>query len=206
MVMMGAQVAASPNPPTSTLKMGQEQIGTPTTIYLYAYPPTSTPEKILGILNDQSASATNSCEESNGAGEYPPPSYVYNCSTPTGAISESLQSLQLNSTVTPSATPTITPIPTSTPLPSVIPTEAPPLIINIAPTTEAGVPYGMTTTGPATDTANPTPTGSGLTKEPGSVPNTAFIQYIVLAAEISLATIAIITGIIAIILRIRAGR
>jgi len=53
----------------------------------------------------------------------------------------------------------------------------------------------------------PTPTAETLiaqTEE--SVPDTGFVPYMVLATEISLAIIAIGTGLLAIYLRMRAGR
>jgi hypothetical protein len=56
------------------------------------------------------------------------------------------------------------------------------------------------------DTGNPTPIVSDIAEEQPSTPNVTFIHYLVLAAEVSLAAIAIIAVIVAIILRIRTGR
>jgi len=56
------------------------------------------------------------------------------------------------------------------------------------------------------DTANPTLPVPETAETPGNHPNFDFLQYLILTIELSLAAIAIIAGIIAILLRIRAGR
>jgi hypothetical protein len=51
---------------------------------------------------------------------------------------------------------------------------------------------------------NPTPANQEQVQAPSSTPNLAFLHYILLTVEISLAAIAILAGITAIILRVRA--
>lgn len=207
-VLMGAPMIASPTPPSGAFKVGQSGNPTSTTIYLYAYPPTSTPENPYSIYDEQTEITTISCAEYYGSGVHPTLPYLYYCPTPTQTLSEYLQSILLTSTPTPTAT--STPEPTSAPLlglqPTPIPTEAPSSIMNVAPTSELDASSGIAPPDHSIEPGNTTPTGLESAEKPGITPNIGFMRYLVLAVEISLAGIAIIAGIAAIILRIRAGR
>ncbi len=212
-VMMEAPVDASPIPPVSSLKIGETENATPTTIYLNAYPPTSTPESIAGIFEEQFDTATYPCGGGYGMGAYPAPTDIYNCPTPESTLSESLQSMLPAITPTPSMTPsptptttTLTATPTFTPSPTPSPTETALSLPSISPTTLPEESTGVTSPGQVANSSNSTPAGPEPIEKPGTVPNTSFIKYIVLVGEISLAAIAIIAGIAAIFLRIRAGR
>jgi hypothetical protein len=212
MVMSGAPVLASPLPTTAASKVGESEVATPTTIYLDAYPPTSTSEISMSIMNVQTMTATISCEEYTESGAYP--TLPYTCPTPTGVSSEYLQSSLPTSTLTYSATPT----PTSNTIPAQIfppsptpsftsaPTEIPLSIQSAAPESGVEAPSPVVPSDQVMDAGNPTPSGVEPAETPGTTPNFGFIQYLLLAFEISLAAIAIIAGIIAIILLIRAGR
>ena len=78
--------------------------------------------------------------------------------------------------------------------------------MNAAPSIEQSAPSAKQLPGQEMDTGNPTPTDADIVGEQPSAPNITFIHYLVLAAEISLAAIAIIAGLLAIILRVRTGR
>jgi hypothetical protein len=212
MVMSEAPALGSPLPPTAALKIGESEIATPTTIYLNALPPSSTPEVLMSILSDQTITSTSSCEGYAVSGTYP--TLTYDCLTPTGSPSNYLQGTLV--TATPTYSLTETPIstntttPTATPTPSPSPSPAPTDTLSLIPTTAPGLELEAqpptTPSEQVLDAANPTPTESEPAKIPGTTPNFDFLQYLVLAFELSLAAIAIIAGIIAIILRIRAGR
>jgi hypothetical protein len=219
-VMLGAPVIESPTPYTGPLNIGQTEIATPTTIYLYAYPPSTTPENSVTLNEEQIETAITQCEEYYGTGVYPTPSYLYNCPTPTNTFSQFSQDILLTpspsptttstptvtSTPTPTATPSPTSTPTSTSSPTSTPTEVPPSIQNFIPTVGAESPTGITPPNQVLGTGNPTPSGQEQATKPGTTPNISFLPYILLTLEITLASIAIIAGITAIILRIRAGR
>jgi hypothetical protein len=216
-VMMGAPVIASPETSTAVAKVGEAEIATPTTIYLNAYPPTSTPEVLMSIMNDQTVTATISCEEYDASGAYPTLPYLNNCPTPSGSGSGILQSIPPTSTLTSSSTPlptaTITPTPDDTPSPTPTPTpsatpaptETPPGIENAAPGSQNEAPLPAAPSDQMVGAGTPTPKSSESAETAGTTPNFDFMQYLVLAIEISLAAIAICAGIIAIVLRIRAG-
>jgi len=53
---------------------------------------------------------------------------------------------------------------------------------------------------------NPTPSATEQSENSSTTPNLSFLKYLFLTIEISLASVAIIAGITAIILRIRSGR
>jgi hypothetical protein len=204
---MGAPAVSSPTPDIGALKTGPSENATPTTIYLYAYPPTSTPEHPFIILNDQTEIAVDACEKYYSTGANPTEAYLYHCPTPTRTPFSFLQGFSQTPTTTASATPSLTPNATPTPTPSILPgaSEAPLPMLNAAVTREGGAPPELIQPVPQSDTGDLAPSAAEPAEEPETTPNMGFIRYIVLAAEISLAAIAIIAGVIAIILRIRAG-
>jgi hypothetical protein len=230
LVMMEAQAIESPIPTQESMTVEGDQNPTPTTIYLFAYPPTASPEITSTILGEQAKVAEITCEEYLANGAYPILPYLLDCPTPTPQLPFSLQgilqtptaiitititqTLTLNPTSSPSATsiPTYTPFPTlaqepsATPYPSVIPSDIPAPLMNTAPSIEQSAPSAKQLPDQEMDTGNPTPIVSDIAEEQPSTPNVTFIHYLVLAAEVSLAAIAIIAGIVAIILRIRTGR
>jgi hypothetical protein len=190
-VLMSAPILATPTPSLGTIETSQTEIATPTTIYLYAYPPTSTPEAGISI-NDQQTEVTRiPCEGYYGSSAYPTASPLYNCPTPTSTLSTYLESILTTSTPTPSETPT----PTPAEIPPSVEKQVPPA--GEVSSTEVTAPNQLLGGG------NPVSTDEEQTETPAS-PNVSFLNYIVLTFEISLAAIAIIAGIIAIILRVRA--
>jgi hypothetical protein len=229
-IMMQAPAIESPILPQDTMTAEGEQIPTPTTIYLFAFLPTATPEITSTILGEQAKIAEITCEEYLASGAYPTLPYIPDCPTPTPLQSFSLQGIPPTSTVTitltitytlelnttPSSTetlnPTITPSPkftqefSATPYPSVIPSDTAAPLMNAAPSIEQSAPSAKQLPGQEMDTGVASPTEAEVAEEQSSAPNTSFIRYLILAAEISLAAIAIIAGIIAIILRVRTGR
>jgi len=216
-VMMGAPLIASPTPNIGALKVGPTENATPTTVYLFAYPPTSKPENLNTLNDEQNEILRIQCEEYYGSGAYPTLSSPYDCPTPTPTNTISPYSLDIlssssptpSTTPTPVITPTFTSTPTSSPTPTTsptpTPTELPPSIQNIAPTGEAESPTGITSPNQTVGAGNPTPPGQEKTENPSTSPNLSFLNYLLLTVEISLAAIAIIAGIAAIILRVRAG-
>ena len=219
-MMVEAPAIVSTAPPSAEQLAGGSEIATPTTIYLNALPPTSTPEITISIMNDQSITATISCIGSKFSEPYP--TIPYACPSPTSNPSGFLQGIlptstptsagsptpTQNSTSAPTLTPTSTPttIPSSTPTATSVPTEIPALVQNTASESMVVEPTLSAPLDQVMDTANPILTAPEPAETPGTNPNFDFLQYLVLAIELSLATIAIIAGIMAIILRIRAGR
>jgi hypothetical protein len=206
-VMMAAPELTSPGSPTAALKASESEIATPTTIYLYAYPPTSTPEISISIMSDQTVTATIPCEEYYRDQTLP---NLTNCPTPTGIPSDHLQGILISTTPISStietSIPTITPILSTAPSTTPVLTDTPSAIQNIVPESGIEAPSLTAPSEQAMDAANPTTSGIIPTEIPVAAPNFDFMQYLVLAIELSLAAIAIIAGIIAIILRIRTGR
>jgi len=213
-VLMGAPLRASPTPNIGALKIVQTENATPTTIYLFAYPPTSIPEKLVTLNEEQNEISQIQCEEYYGSGAYPTLTSQYDCPTPTpsNTISSFLDILSSPSptpttTPTPTITPTTTPAPTGSPTPTASATPTPPVvppsIQNIAPTGGAESQTGITSPDQVVSAGNPTPAGQEKTVNPG--PNLSFLNYLLLTVEISLAAIAIIAGIVAIVIRVRAG-
>ncbi len=214
-VMMGAPLVASPTQNIGVFKAGPTENATPTTVYLYAYPPTSTPEN-LNTLNEEQAEIDRlQCEEYYGGGAYPTLSSQNNCPTPTPTSTFSQFSIDILST--PSSTPNTTPTPTITPTPTATttptptasstptPSMIPPSSQNIAPTSGIESSSGSTSSDQVSVEGNPTPTGQEQGVNPNQSPNMSFLKYLLLTIEISLAAIAILAGIAAIILRVRAG-
>jgi hypothetical protein len=209
--LMGAQVLGTPTSNTSALEITQTEIATPTTIFLYAYPPSSTPISGISINNQETEVARTICQEFYGGGTYPTMSGSNNCPTPTGTLSIHLESILSTSTPSPSAT--LTPLPSATPTPNTnipliaSPTPTPTII---PPSIQKEIPTGSEITSTEVSTfdhslvaANPTAVAQQPT-ETAVAPNVSFLNYILLTVEISLAAIAIIAGITAIVLRIRA--
>jgi hypothetical protein len=217
---MEAPILDTQIPPSSELLVGESMPATPTTIFLNALPPTSTPEGSMYVLNSQIATATESCEGDGGVGGLPIlPPY---CQTPTESHSGSLQGIYGNatldlsttetplvtntpaSTYTPSPTPSVTASPTSSPTPAL--TDTPVFVQEAAPESRVQAPMLPAPSEQVADQADTTLSQTSTSEIPETTPNFDFIQYPVLAIELSLAAIAIIAGLIAIILRIRAGR
>jgi hypothetical protein len=223
-VMMGAPLIASPTPNTGALNLPQTEIASPTTVYLYALPPTSTPESLNTLNEEQAEIARFQCEEFYGGGAYPTLSSQNDCPTPTATSTPTFSQYpqDINSTpsptpsntptptTTPTQTPTITPTPPYTPSPTSSltpsPTEVPPSVQKFIPTAEVESPIGLTAPNPVVGAGNPTPSALDQADNPGTSPNISFLNYLLLTIEISLASIAIIAGIAAIILRVRTGR
>jgi hypothetical protein len=219
-LMMEAPILDTAPPPSSDLVVGESMPATPTTIYLNALPPTSTPEVSMSILNSQVATATDTCEGYGGYGGISPlPPY---CQTPTESPSGSLQGIFINGTPdssaseiplstptptlpdTPSPTPSLTASPTPSPTPGL--TDTPAFVQEAAPETRIQAPLVPAPTVQVLEEGDTTPSQTETSELPETTPNFDFIQYPVLAIELSLAAIAIIAGLIAIIMRIRAGR
>ncbi len=228
MAVLGAgQPQASPMPsPVPTLS-GQTQIPTPTTIYLNAYPPTATPEGVMMLSQLQGETTQPVCNEAYPETESPMLDTQENCVTPTpsqtptpssaAAIQEFLGSsttptatLTETPTITATATATETSTPTATPTETPSPTETPTpeksLVGKASPTREATSPAARTGPNFATDNGVTTQSGQGQVESSSPATGAPFANYLLLTLEISLASIAIIAGIIALIFRIRAGR
>jgi len=233
-MLMGAPTMASPTPPAEELRIGETGIPTPTTVYLNAFPPTSTPED-RETLSDRQTEQASGCEEYAGSGINPTsPGLV--CATPTATSPLFLESLLPSSTTTPtvtatptatvmlspylenlpptwtptpSATPTSTPTSTATPspspTPSPTPTETPPAV-EVTQITGEGAAAGITAQSQDQGPAYPAQAGEQPTSTTPTGPDISFMSYVILAIEVSLAVIAVIAGIAAIILRIQAGR
>ena len=101
-----------------------EQNPTPTTIYLFAYPPTATPEITSTILGEQAKVTEITCEEYLANGAYPTLPYLLDCPTPTPQLPFSLQGISPTSTViititiTHTLTLNVTPSPSATLIPT----------------------------------------------------------------------------------------
>lgn len=230
-VMLAAPLLeASPIPTIGETETEQPGVATPTTIYLYAYPPTSTPGGLLSLNQEQNEASRLQCEEYYGDRAYPTLSSQYNCPTPTPSFTPSpsstptsplfLQGLNAYASPTPTETPTLTATPTETPTatptqtptatptptstPTTTPTEAPLALEKVAPTTAAESSARSTAQNAVIDRGAPTTAGQQPAQ--GTGPNVSFLNYLLLTVEISLASIAILAGIIAIVLRVRAGR
>jgi hypothetical protein len=229
-LLLGAPgLQASPITSPEATQPLETQIPTPTTIYLFAYPPTSTPQGVSIMSGLQDQTTQEQCEIYYGGTAYPTLNSPDNCPTPTftptpsetSTPSELIQEFQPSSvtpsetptsTETPTATstetstPTATPTSTPTPAPSETPTEMPPVVEKVAPTAEAASPAGLTAPSVAIDTVAPTPSGPAQAESTSPSSGSSFVNYLLLTVEISLASIAIIAGIIALAFRIRAGR
>ena len=229
-VMMQAPAIEPSMLPAETLPVDEVQNPTPTTIYLFAYPPTATQIITSTLLGDQAKATVVTCDVYLAGSAYPTIPYILDCPTPTLEQSLSLQgiiptpaviitetitlTLTLNTTPSPAPTliPTDTPLPfliqepSPTPYPSIVPSDTPAPLMNAAPITEQSAPSAKQLPSQEMDTGYPTATQTVVVGENPSPLNISFIRYLVLAAEISLAAIAIIAGILAIILRVRTGR
>ncbi len=208
-IMMGAPILPTLTPEINSLKIGQTEVATPTTIYLFAYPPTGTPEIEISIFDQETEAARISCEEYYNRGTQPSGMGINNCPTPTSTHSQFLEGMLLTPSPTPSETPTptLTPTPTATPTPTDTPmpvaTETPPPVAKLGePGVEVSSPEGISAD--SSLAAGSSPAEVGGSAEAPSAPNVSFLSYIVLTVEISLAAIAILAGITAVILRLRA--
>lgn len=211
LLVMGAPVLGTATQDVGSLKIGQVEAATPTTIYLYIHPPTSTPESQRSIFGVATETAPNPCDEYYYSGGYPVVPSLYNCPTPTGSVSAYLEGMLPTATASPSETPSPTPSETPTPTATLTPTPSPtPSPTEIPPSIEKSVPpvaevssTEATSADQALGAGNPA-AASQETTETQASPNLSFLSYLLLTLEISLAAIAVLAGITAIILRIRA--
>jgi hypothetical protein len=221
-IAMGAPVQATSTPISPIENSPQPEIATPTTIYIYIYPQTITPENPFAIALAPTETPTVSCDLLYQSVPAPSAGDIYNCPTPTGTLSQYLESIlsTATSTYTPTATLTVTPSPTETPSPTYTPspTETPTLTETPIPPTLEAPPQaqksapsggGETSSEPAPpmlsqNSISPTEAAQDQSQAPNTAPNYSFLSYLLLTVEISLAAIAVIAGITAIILRIRS--
>jgi hypothetical protein len=216
--------ADTSTPFTPPTEAGQTTIPTPTTIYVYAYPPTATVEVGRSMNLIPTETTTLSCDNYAGTEPLPGSGAPDYCNTPTGNPSEAVESSLLASTPTytpttsptatvtstptgiststASATPSSTPTITETPTPPPTSNEMPPAMQKSAPSISSDNTAGNTSPNQQVSAENQTSTGPAPTQPPE--PSTTFLENIILTIEISLAAIAILAGITAIILRFRA--
>lgn len=223
-VMMAAPSGATSTPGVSEPIVGEIAAPSPTTIYLYAYPPTDTPENEISAQEAQTATAEQACQGYYSGGGSSTAANVWNCPTPTGEGAQFLQGIL--SSITPTPTLTVTPTTTVTPTPTETPTltETPTPSITPSPTGSAtpiptDTPQAALKLAPEIGSESSTQVPSAVQEGAGnnsaaseqdqsdtlrSSPNISFLSYLLLSVEISLAVIAVIAGIVAIILRIWA--
>ncbi len=233
-VMMGAPIQATPTPLSPEANTTLPEVATPTTIYINIYPLTTTPENPFAIAIAPTETPTFSCEQYYLSVPLPSSADYYSCPTPTGTLSQYLESIL--STDTPTVTPTLTSTPTTTltttssptatPLPSNTPTltETPTPTTTqtptetLAPPTQEALPQAQKVAPPEgvesssevapsdqlLGASSPTQSTENLSQDTSAVPNYSFLNYLLLTVEISLAVIAVLAGITAIILRIRS--
>jgi hypothetical protein len=226
-VMMSAPAETTSSPSTSTPVTGETAVPTPTTIYLYVQPPSATPESGIAAENSGSATAEQVCDVYGGGGGPATSSDLANCPTPTGEAQLFLQGILSNITPTPTLTATPTSTVTLTPTPTLTPTETPTLTETPTPnptstatvspnpiateTPEAALKLApevgaqSATQAPSTvlegSGGNEAPSDQNQTEATRSGSNFEFLNYLLLTVEISLAVIAVIAGIVAIIIR-----
>jgi hypothetical protein len=131
--------------------------------------------------------------------------------TPT-LNSATISAATISPSPTETPTPSETPAPTATPAPTetFTPTSTPPPLVQAPPQAQKIAPSGSGETNADTTTPNQLLNASGPTQatqvpaqSPSSSTNYSFLSYLLLTVEISLAVIAVLAGITAIILRIR---
>ncbi len=227
-LMTAPRQEVSPTESLAPTETGQLQPATPTTIYIYAYPPTSTPEGLLGTMNEElGETSTEQCEIPGGGGPGPWFKTPNNCpsatptQTATPAGGQAIEQFGVTYTPTPTETVTVTPSPTATPTetptetPTATPTptdtpvattEPPSASENLTIPSEAASPAGLTAPNVASDTGLSTQASQQQVENTSPGGTNSLLSYLLLTVELSLASVAIIAGVIAIILRIRAGR
>jgi hypothetical protein len=229
MLLGGALPQASPTEPPGPTEPAQTQAPTPTTIYLYAYPPTSTPPVGVTISGEQGEATSEQCEVYYSGNAYPTSGLSTYCPTPTASQTPTptetptsmaeIQEFQgasatptdtATSTATATETPTDTPspVPTSTPAPTSTETatEAPLAGVKAMPPSETGSTEGPSASSESSDTGLAAPATQPQPLSSSASPHNTFVDYLLLTVEISLASIAVIAGVIAVILRFRVGR
>jgi len=213
---------ASQTPP------GETAAPTPTTIHIYAYLPTATPENGLTGGKERIVTTQQACEAYLRGEGYPSAVDLANCLTPTGEVSQSLQGILSSSTPTPTITasptitvtltptetptPTATPSPTETPSPSPIPTTSPTPVpshtpeasLKLAPDFGSESATQAPSPGAAQGASNASSSVQDQSAASRNTSDVSFLSYLLLSIEISLAVIAVIAGVVAIILRIWA--
>lgn len=217
-------IQATPTPFTPPTETAPTESASPTTIYLYAYLPTATPEGQLSIAGTILEQPTANCEDYYGTEPLPDLPGINECYTPTSTSSQILGKLFSNAstitptltatlTNTPTATETPTPTATETPSPTETPTPTPttePTIQQLPPSALKAAPSNTTETSADNSAPAQLPGGGISTSEVSSQAettsgtNSSFLSYVLLSAEISLAVIAVIAGLTAVILRIRS--
>jgi anti-sigma factor RsiW len=234
-VLLEAPIQVTSTPFIPELSASLPEIATPTTIYIYAYPPPSTTGNAFSIAEAPTTTVTISCDEYFELVPLPSSADIYNCPTPTGTLSKFLESILSTSTATPTFSPTVTlsptstltltptstetPSPTLTPTPTATPspTETPtptatpmPAILQ-APQAQKNIPSGgaesiteSTTPNLQESVGGSTEAAQAPTQAPSAASDYSFLNYLLLTVELSLAVIAVLAGITAIILRIRA--
>ncbi len=235
-VMLGAPIQATSTPFIPELSASLPEIATPTTIYIYAYPPPATTENAFSIAEAPTTTVTISCDEYFKLVPLPSSADIYDCPTPTGTLSKYLESILSTSTATPTYSPTVTssptstltltPTPTETPSPTLThtptatpsPTETPtptatpmPSILQAPPQEQKNIPPGgeesmteATTPNLEESVGDSTESAQAPAQAPSTTSDYSFLNYLLLTVELSLAVIAVLAGITAIILRIRA--
>ena len=211
LVMQAPALQASPTENIFSIEINaQPVIATPTTIYLFAYPPTATPQGIASMNEAQGATSVSPVQTSTptspqsvqGLLAASTPTYT---ATPTETLVVT-DTPTASPTETPTATPTPTSSPTLSPSQTPTPTEMPPAVEKIMPTLAAEAPSQSLAPDTVVDMGTQNPAGLAQGASPSTGSNVSFVNYLLLSVEISLAAIAIIAGIIAILFRIRAGR
>jgi hypothetical protein len=228
MTMLGAPPEATSIPPEEGYKVLELGVPTPTTIYLNAQPPTSTPVGSATSVEELNEISSFLCDQYYDSGNYPTYAIPEECASPTPTLtststySQTIEGLlpspsaTATQTETPSATPTSTPSatptptetpsPTATPSPTSMPTMMAPAVVNSLPSEAAEAPSELSApnTGEATGIGAIADQQQAASTQPST--NISFLNYLLLSVEISLAFIAIVAGIVAIIFRIKAGR
>jgi anti-sigma factor RsiW len=217
-------------PSESAQITGEAAAPSPTTIYLYAYPPAATSENEITTQNEQSTATEQNCQDYYSGGGSSTTADVTNCPTPTGEAPLFLQGILSSITPTPTITvsltatvtltltetpspteiltltdtptPSITPSPTASSTP--LPTDTPQASLKLAP--EVGVGSATQAPSPIQEVGanNQATSVQDQSETSRAAPDVSFLHYLLLSVEISLAVIAVIAGIVAIILRIWA--
>jgi hypothetical protein len=195
---------------------------TPENPFSIAEAPTETPSlscddyfKLVPL--PRSANLTNCPTPTGTLSEYLEKILSTSTGTPTSSPTPTVpitSALTANSLTTKTPSPTETPTPTSTPSPTdtLTPTDTPPPpILQSPPQAQQIIPSGgakssteITAPNQLLGTGGPTQVEQVPAQSPNKPTDYTFLSYLLLTMEISLAVIAVLAGITAIILRIRA--
>ena len=188
---IGLALPMTPTPGYPTLAVNDQtrEAGTsPPTLFYEQPSQTPTPSFVI-LGNEGIQTATTTGENTPGIGQIPP---YFQSETPTATPTE-----------TPTPTPTATPSPTPTSTPTITSTQPPTITAKLSPSEVPGMDI---TAGQGMGNETPTPYGATVQEQPEGGTNLAFLRYVLLATEITLALLAIAAGLAAIIVRIKAGR